>query len=63
MLFDITKEEQQYILKERKIKEERAAKKRKQESCKHVNKIFKGRYGHNGDSWYYCKDCGLEWDE
>lgn len=61
--FELSEDEKLVILKLRKERKEAEERRVKQEACKHKNKVYEGRFGHNGDDWYFCRDCGKKWYE
>lgn len=62
-IMEVTQQEKELILRKRKEAKENQERWDKQKACKHKNKIHEGRFGHNGDDWYRCPDCGYTWDE
>lgn len=59
----LTEEEKLLVLAYRKEKADAAARRERQNNCSHLHKVFEGRFGHNGDEWYLCKDCGANFPE
>ncbi len=63
MKIEVTEQEYQTIIAERERRALLERIKEKQTSCKHPKALSRGRFGHNGDEWYYCPDCRKEWSK
>jgi len=59
----LTKEEENIILNHRDDVKRVQERQYKQLNCTHPNKYSQGRFGHNGDEWFHCRDCGKEWSD
>lgn len=60
-MITLTDEEEKLILDRRRNIAERKKIMDKQAKCSHTNKKDQGRWGHNGDQWWRCDECGKEW--
>ena len=59
----LTPDERELVLTHRKKQKENQERWAKQKACLHPRKVHEGRFGHNGDDWYNCPDCGYKWYE
>lgn len=62
-MMELTSDESELILRKRKEAKENQVRWAVQDACKHKNKRHLGSFGHNGDDWYRCDECGKEWSD